>query len=477
MAETDQSEPSDRGARRLTVLEPLAAAHRCSRRNAKAAAETLGLSERQIYKLVARLRAADGSTAGAGYPDARRRAAGRDIAAARLQDIIVEVAAAAPGFSVVEIARRVGARCMKLGLAAPSLSTVRRRLAVRPGARAAVGPLEAPTTLRGRLPAMSDESLVELLYKVVGNPGAWQGFVDALGQSYGSGFGNLVAHDFLAASGCVEATGLRDAGFSRAYVSHYDRLNPWLAYAGRAPVGVAVSTLGMVPEAVLRRSEFIQDWCRPQGIGGGVVVTIQRNDNRIMAVSALFSDATFEQMPDVTARLQRLTPHLLRVAQLNRQFGTLEARALAADDALARLATAMLLLNGEGHVLYLNPKADRIMAAADGMTVRAGRLETVRPAETQPLRALIANAAAAPTDSKVAPGGVMLVTRRTGRRPYEVLAAPISDTTVRLGFSGPLVAVFIREPEARVTTPVDWLRRVYGLTAAEGAAHAGAARG
>jgi DNA-binding CsgD family transcriptional regulator len=49
-----------------------------------------------------------------------------------------------------------------------------------------------------------------------------------------------------------------------------------------------------------------------------------------------------------------------------------------------------------------------------------------------------------------------------------VLAAPISDTTIRFGFSGPLVVVFIRQPDSTMTTPMEWLRQIYGLTAAEG---------
>jgi DNA-binding CsgD family transcriptional regulator len=224
----------------------------------------------------------------------------------------------------------------------------------------------------------------------------------------------------------------------------------------------------MITRSEFLSSEFIQDWCRPQGIGGGVVVTIQRDESRIMAVSSFFSAATFEREPDVTGRLQRLAPHLLRVAQLNRQFASLEARTAAAEGALERLATAMLVLNADGQVIYLNQQADRIMAAADGITIRSGKLEIYKSEESRALRGLIASAAASQSNIRSQPGGVMAITRRSGHGRYEVLAAPISDTTIRFGFSGPLVVVFIRQPDSTMTTPMEWLRQIYGLTAAEG---------
>ena len=65
------------------------------------------------------------------------------------------------------------------------------------------------------------------------------------------------------------------------------------------------------------------------------------------------------------------------------------------------------------------------------------------------------------------PGGVMRLTRPSGRSSYEVLVAPVSDSTLALGFSGPLATVFVRDPEIQAVALPDRLQRLYGLTAAE----------
>jgi DNA-binding CsgD family transcriptional regulator len=48
-----------------------------------------------------------------------------------------------------------------------------------------------------------------------------------------------------------------------------------------------------------------------------------------------------------------------------------------------------------------------------------------------------------------------------------VLVTPISGMTLGLSFDGPLAAVFVRDPEARLVTPADRLQSLYSLTGAE----------
>jgi DNA-binding CsgD family transcriptional regulator/PAS domain-containing protein len=328
-------------------------------------------------------------------------------------------------------------------------------------------PVAAPPTLSGRLPEVSDESLLEPLYQTVGDPVAWRRFLGHLSQAYGDGIGTLMMHDFATGAAFAETPDFVDVAAKNAYIAYYAGLNPWLAAGALRAAGSTMVSDALLPFDALRGTEFYNDWCRPQNIGGGVGIMLERDHRRMMSVTVLLSRKTMDRDGDLTGRLKRLAPHLLRVAQLNRQFAALEARAAAAEGALDRLATAMLVLSADGQVLHLNPQAERILAAGDGVILRGGRLQAQRVDESQALRVLVATAAAAVSDIAGQPGGVMTVARRSGRRPYEVLVAPISDTTLKLGLGGALVAVFIREPEAKVTTPLEWLRQIYGLTAAE----------
>jgi hypothetical protein len=107
-----------------------------------------------------------------------------------------------------------------------------------------------------------------------------------------------------------------------------------------------------------------------------------------MVVSVLFPQRTAETDADAIGRLQRLAPHLLRVAQLNRQLAGLEARAVMAEAFLEGLATAMWVVSDGGRVVYMNATAERIIAHGDGPTMTSAALGAVYPSDgrASPLR-------------------------------------------------------------------------------------------
>ena len=223
----------------------------------------------------------------------------------------------------------------------------------------------------------------------------------------------------------------------------------------------------LLPRSDLFKTEHYNDFLRPAQVDGGVSVTIQKDSSRYVSVNVLFPQVTAERDSDTVGRLQRLVPHMLRVTQLNRQLAGLEARALAAEAVLDGLVTAMIVVNAKGRVVYMNTAAEQIIIAGDGLTASRFLLDAVRPGEGKLLRQLVASALQVPRNVIASPGGVMRISRRSGCAPYEVLVAPISAATLRLDFDGPLAAVFVRDPEARVVTPTDRLQSLYALTGAE----------
>jgi len=186
-----------------------------------------------------------------------------------------------------------------------------------------------------------------------------------------------------------------------------------------------------------------------------------------MEVVAVGQRDDLERDRHIVGRLQHLAPHLLRVAQLTRQLAELQTRAVASEVALDRLATAMMVVNRSGRLVHWNSAAQRLFAAADGLSIRCDELITACPGEGQILRQLVAEALRTSYNIAASPGGVMRLTRPSGRSSYELLVAPLSDSTLALGFSGPLVAVFVRDPDVQAVALPERLQRLYGLTAAE----------
>jgi putative transposase len=117
--------------RRATVVRPLVESERCPRENALEAAAELGLSSRQVYRLVRRLRESGGELT-ALLPDGRNGGRGkRRLAAARedlMRRLIAEVFVTRQKRSASGLVLAIRSQSLKAGLDPPSESTIRRRL-------------------------------------------------------------------------------------------------------------------------------------------------------------------------------------------------------------------------------------------------------------------------------------------------------------------------------------------------------------
>jgi DNA-binding CsgD family transcriptional regulator/PAS domain-containing protein len=324
-----------------------------------------------------------------------------------------------------------------------------------------------PRRQSGRLPVSNetDAALVELLYDTVGNPSGWTTFLQALTED--SYFNRAALHGAAPGGGDISAQVNFDEAALESYSRYYAALNPWLATPVEYPSGVVLTTDHVISYADLVKTEYHQDWCRPQGFDIAVGVNVLQDDVRSMSVFAVGRRTDLERDQHIVGRLRRLATHLLRVAQLNQQLGGLETRTVAAELALDRLTTAMIVVNRSGQVVHMNGAARRIIANNDGLSIINKKLTAANQDQCQDLRRLVGGALRATKDIAAIPGGVTRITRRSEQGSYEILVTPLSENTVAPGFCGPLAAVFIRDPEAKVTVSSDWLQRLYGVTGAE----------
>jgi DNA-binding CsgD family transcriptional regulator len=324
-----------------------------------------------------------------------------------------------------------------------------------------------PRSQSGRLPVSkeTDAALIELLYDTVGNPSGWMTFLQAL--TAGCYFDRATLHAVALGRGDISMQVNFDESAVESYSRYYAALNPWLASPAKFPPGVVLTTDHVIPHAELLKTEYHQDWCRPLGFDIAIGINVLQDDAHSVWVTAVGRRADLEHDRHIVDRLRRLTTHLLRVAQLNKQLGGLETRIVAAELALDRLTTAMIVINRAGQVVHMNAAAGQIISNNDGLSVIHKELIAANQDQCQDLRRLVAGALQATKDIAAIPGGVTRIGRQSERAPYEVLVTPLSENTLTPGFCGPLAAVFVRDPESKITVSSDWPQRLYGLTRAE----------
>lgn len=137
-----------------------------------------------------------------------------------------------------------------------------------------------------------------------------------------------------------------------------------------------------------------------------------------------------------------------------------------ADAALDRLSTAVVVVDRDCQVMYLNECASDVIAAKDGLVIdRNGACRAPTPDLSQMLRSLVRQAAVNGDDTV----RYLSLPTRQERRDLQVVIEAVSDTHV---------ALFLADPQRQVVPTPQGLQDLFGLTKAEAlVAHALASGG
>jgi DNA-binding CsgD family transcriptional regulator/PAS domain-containing protein len=318
--------------------------------------------------------------------------------------------------------------------------------------------------------------LVEAIYEAGLDPKKWDAFLVRLSRSLNGVWIALHCHDHVANINVGMLSQHYDPDYAATYRRDYARINPWSRAARVAAVGRAQTSEELVDPRILRKSQFYNEWVRPQeDIGTGAGITLFRDAQRFVRLSANLRFRDAERMQgDLVALLNMLAPHLHRSLTLARR---LRGRHFGADliGVLDGLPDAVFLLDSRGRVLHANARAECLRGEGDFFGYdRAGRLVLNDPvADNAVSRALRAIAKSEYMDL---PGLIIARGSRSGATA-EATVAPIpsrwdsDDSDLRSWFQheGPVAIVCLGRSGARHTPDPGNLSLRFDLTPAEAA--------
>jgi len=310
--------------------------------------------------------------------------------------------------------------------------------------------------------------LIELAYDAAVDRQGWRGLLEGLAAATDSDAASFNLQDLSSHEASVSCQVGADERAGRSYEQYYAAKNVFLRAAPELHrTGMVVNGEALVPDRDLLKTEYFNDFLRPLGLQHMVGVVPFREHTVIALLSlarrigaSSYSDRHLEE-------IRRLMPHLQRAVTIHRRLVGVDLERAAAATVLERLPMGVLLLDRSGGVVFMNRSAEAIVAQRDGLALGRGGLIATHPAEARTLGRLVAGAAATGAGAGADAGGTLAVTRPSGRRSYTVLVAPLRLKTFALAPELPAAVVFVSDADRVVDGMETFLRRFYGLTAAE----------
>lgn len=251
------------------------------------------------------------------------------------------------------------------------------------------------------------------------------------------------------------------AEMSAFYVEHgiYDE-DVWQTVTMRCGVvGRATRLTDMVPDEVYLASGFYQNMIRTHGDDTGrclgMLVPLPRGRTLTIGAHRALGAENFAARN--LAVLDRLGPHLARIAEVESRFQALQMQSATWAQALAIMPQPALVLSPAGSVLFANRAAEALLERGDGLILPGGRLDALSPADSRRLAACLASA----LQRTASRGGAVTIARGEGAPPYRLIALPLSVAERSHAL------VLIDDPGRPRLHRADYLRALYGLTGAE----------
>lgn len=314
-----------------------------------------------------------------------------------------------------------------------------------------------------------ESTFLDLLYSAAVDPSLWPTAIERLADCVG-GSGAWLSRLSVADGSGVGVTSRLDPQYQGLYDRYYGALNPFSttpdphAYMATWQPKV-VTDADWLTQGELHRTEYFNDFMRPQDIGSFMIIRLWARDLEVCALTVNRPRSKVRFSRDHLDFGERLRPHIRRAFDLTERLSDIGFLSPAADAALDQSPHAVFILNGGGRVRRTNRAADQLLARQMGLRLVEGRLRATSAAVARRLEALIG--AATTSDPSLRTGGSMALRVLGKRSPLSVTVAPVQAERSPVFGHAPSAIVTISDPDAQAELTVAQLRALFGFTPAE----------
>lgn len=330
--------------------------------------------------------------------------------------------------------------------------------------------MESSTFHESRLSA-----LIAHLYDAAMDPALWPGTASRIAQALGSTSAVIKLHGDGGEVSLLECTrNLVVSERDQAWADDWHRRDLWVERSVAYGMSRIITDECLVTREEQARSGFYQEWLRHLGIHHmlGAVFPTSAGVVGVLGIHRPRDAGTYSDHERRQAAI--VLPHLQRALRLGQRFAALSQQQSVALQALDRIDTGVLVVDGDCRILQSSTMADTLLRENLELAAVGGRLSLQQPTLRDKLTALVDAALKTARGRPGTPGSALLIPRRQ-RLPLTLEVAPLGPAGPAFGEARPAALIFIRDPEAPLA--VTRLRELFGLTRTEAAIAGALGRG
>lgn len=310
--------------------------------------------------------------------------------------------------------------------------------------------------------------LIDRVYDAATDVNGWQPFLNELSAALGGLAAGLLQHEMRPSGlhGMVTASSAVDPVAAELYGRRYGALDPWgmaLARQRQLDTSFLVTSESLVPLIEFRRTEYYTDFARHFEFVRNIALGVATHPGVATTVTVLRGEHMQPFGPRELRIMAALQPHVGRALLVHSRLSEAVRQSVGAGEALDRLQTGVVLLTASGRIIFANRTARTLALTADGFRLDADGPAASDLHETRELRRLLSSAA----NREQRGGGILRLSRPSLQPALIALVSPLTNSqSLGLG-EGPLVGLFVSDPQSGPALDLETLRATYQLTPTE----------
>lgn len=308
--------------------------------------------------------------------------------------------------------------------------------------------------------------LIDLCYRSIDTPEAWQELVSALVHELRADAGDFVIEDYQSCTASPLGSVGFDPGFRVDYDDQYMGENGWINELKSLPIGRVFGNQHE-PED-FEHSAYYNEWIRPQGFRYAMGALLEDGQNRAIHVGVLRHRKQRDYFNAAEARsMEKILPHMSRALKIRECLLPPEA----AWDPVEALARSMdmpaILLDSDRRVLFLNEMAEDLLSRRTEFHLVGNRLRIWERTANDRFRDTISAACCLEKMAARSARSEVAVPRRNGSGPA-ILAEVIPLRSVAISsFCTSRCLVVLVDPLSAPKQASGRLMRAWNLTRTE----------